>query len=160
MPPLIKHQQVITDEWTVLPLDSDLAPADKQLVPAREWAQKREQFLGMQAIGVWLESDDDLAAIVPDLARYSVIAINFPVFSDGRGYSLARTLRERYNYTGELRAIGDVLIDQLHYLQRCGFDAFALRADLDPETALGALTPFSEAYQAASDQPVPLFRRR
>jgi uncharacterized protein (DUF934 family) len=86
--------------------------------------------------------------------------VRFASFTDGRGYSLARMLRERYGYRGELRAIGDVLRDQIYYLSRCGFDAFALRADQKPEQALAALDDFSEAYQTSVDRPHPLFRRR
>ena len=86
--------------------------------------------------------------------------VNFPQFTDGRGYSIARLLRERYGWRGELRAIGDVLRDQLFYLSRCGFDAFALRDDQDPHAALTAFDDFSEAYQASVERPQPLFRRR
>lgn len=81
-------------------------------------------------------------------------------FTDGRNYSNARLLRDRYGYKGELRAIGDVLRDQLFYLHRCGFDAYALRADKDPYEALESLKDFSVTYQAATDEPLPLFRRR
>lgn len=90
----------------------------------------------------------------------SVIALNFPAFTDGRHCSSAYLLRNRYGYKGELRAIGDVLRDQLFSYQRVGFDAFALRADKDPVDALKAFEEFSEVYQASTDQPLPLFRRR
>jgi uncharacterized protein (DUF934 family) len=86
--------------------------------------------------------------------------VNFPKFADGRGYSTARLLRERYGYHGEIRAIGDVLHDQLFFMKRCGFDAYAVRADKDIEAALAGFDDFSDAYQAAVDQPQPLFRRR
>ena len=76
-------------------------------------------------------------------------------FTDGRGYALARLLRERYGYRGKLRAIGEVPRDQLHYLARRGFDAFALGAEQDPERALAALGEFSVAYQAAAEPPKP-----
>ena len=86
--------------------------------------------------------------------------MNFPKFTDGRGYSTARLLRERYGYTGELRAIGDVLHDQLFYMARCGFDAFALKDGKDVAKAVNAFETFMTPYQAAVDQPQPLFRRR
>jgi uncharacterized protein (DUF934 family) len=86
--------------------------------------------------------------------------VHFPTFTDGRGYSTARLLRERYGYRGELRAVGDVLRDQLFYLSRVGFDAFALRQDQDAEGALASLADFSESYQASVERPQPLFRRR
>ena len=86
--------------------------------------------------------------------------MNFPKFTDGRGYSSARLLRDRYSFRGEIRAIGDVLQDQLFYMKRCGIDAYALREDKDIVAALASLRDFSETYQAAVDQPQPLFRRR
>ncbi len=97
--------------------------------------------------GVCLQPDDDFDALLPDLPRLALIAVNFPVFTDGRGYSIARLLRERHGYRGELRAIGDVLRDQLYFLHRCGFDAFALRADQDAEQALQAFGDYSVSYQ-------------
>jgi phosphoadenosine phosphosulfate reductase len=94
------------------------------------------------------------------LERLPVIGVNFPKFTDGRSYSSARLLRERYRYHGEIRALGDVLQDQLFYMRRCGIDAYALRADKDIDKALAGLAVFSDTYQAAVDQPQPLFRRR
>lgn len=116
--------------------------------------------LPRQFAGVWLDSHEDVEAIAGDLEHFAVIGVNFPKFTDGRGYSTARLLRDRYAYRGEIRAIGDVLQDQLFYMKRCGFDAFALREDKDIEAALSGLNVFSETYQAAVDQPQPLFRRR
>ena len=86
--------------------------------------------------------------------------MKFPKVADGRGYSTARLLRARHGFRGELRAIGEVLRDQLPLMERCGFDAYALRADQDANDALLAFNDFSEAYQASVTQPVPLFRRR
>jgi uncharacterized protein (DUF934 family) len=111
--------------------------------------------------GVWLDSDEGPEALAGDIDRFAVmIGVNFPKFTDGRSYSSARLLRERYGYGGEIRALGDVLQDQLFYMQRCGIDAYALRADKDIEKALAGLSVFSETYQAAVDQPQPLFHRR
>ena len=107
-----------------------------------------------------VQGDDDPQALAADLERIPLVAIQFARFNDGRGYSIARLLRQRYGYRGELRAIGDVLRDQLFYMKRVGFDAFALRADQDVDAALHAFADFSETYQAAVDQPLPLFRRR
>ena len=109
---------------------------------------------------MWLDSHHDSATLADVLPRVALIAINFPKFTDGRGYSIASTLRSRFGYRGELRAIGDVLQDQLFYLQRVGFNAFALRADKDIDSAVKSLGDFSETYQGAVDQPLPLFRRR
>jgi uncharacterized protein (DUF934 family) len=107
-----------------------------------------------------LQPADDPAAFAHRLAGVSAIAINFPKFSDGRGYSIARLLRERYGYKGELRAIGEVARDHLHAMAQCGFDAFELREGEDPQQALAAFSDFSDTYQATVAQPQPLFRRR
>lgn len=110
------------------------------------------------ALGVCLSPTDDPVALVPHLQTVPLIAIDFPVFTDGRGYSIASTLRNRCGYRSDLRAIGDVLIDQLFYLRRVGFSSFALRADQDRDKAVKALRTFSHAYQGAADQPLPAFR--
>nr|WP_252971485.1 DUF934 domain-containing protein [Marinobacter sp. DS40M8] len=98
-----------------------------------------------------------LAGVVNELP---VIAVNFPKFSDGRGYSIARLLRERLSYRNELRAVGDVLLDQLQFMKRCGFDTYVLRADKDINKAARCLNFFTQGYQAATDTDEPLFRRR
>lgn len=110
--------------------------------------------------GVWLAPTDDPDALSPHLHNVPLIAIDFPLFTDGRGYSIASTLRNRDRFTGDLRAIGDVLIDQLFFLRRVGFSSFALRADQDRGLAVKALQTFSDAYQGAADQTLPAFRRR
>ena len=88
-----------------------------------------------------------------------LIAVDFPNFADGRGYSIAYQLRARQGFEGELRAIGDVLRDQLFYMQRVGFNAFATRPDRSIDDALKGLTDFSDTYQTSWDQKTPLFRR-
>jgi uncharacterized protein (DUF934 family) len=113
-----------------------------------------------QAIGVWLDSHEDPEALADDLDRLSLVAVNFPKFTDGRGYSIARLLRERYHYQGEIRAIGDVLQDQLFYMQRCGIDAYALRADKDIEKALAGLPYSAKPTRRRPTSREPLFRRR
>jgi uncharacterized protein (DUF934 family) len=163
MAQLIKNRAVIQDNWQLLERESigKLPFSGDVIVPLDLWMSERDTLsFRLGRIGVWLETDADPAAIAPDLARFDVIAVRFASATDGRGYSLARLLRERHGYRGELRAIGDVLRDQLFYLSRCGFDAFALRADQNPGQALSAFDDFSEAYQASVEQPVPLFRRR
>ena len=105
-----------------------------------------------------LEPTDDPASI--SLEGVDRVEVNFPKFSDGRGYSIARLLRERYGYRGELRAVGHITRDLLFYLESCGFDAFELRAGEDPHEALASFEDFTEAYQASVARPQPLFRRR
>ncbi|HTN27239.1 MAG TPA: DUF934 domain-containing protein [Burkholderiales bacterium] len=110
--------------------------------------------------GVVLEPNEDPAALAASIEHLALVAVRFPKFGDGRGYSIARLLRERYGYRGELRAVGDVLRDQLLFMKRSGFDSFSLREDQDPDEALCAFGELSEQYQASSTQPQPLFRRR
>jgi len=107
-----------------------------------------------------LEPGDDPAAHAERFSGLNVVAINFPKYGDGRGYSIARLLRERYGYKGELRAVGVVARDHLQRMAQCGFDSFLLREGEDAQAALAAFDELSEAYQASAAQPVPLFRRR
>ncbi|MEO8010996.1 MAG: DUF934 domain-containing protein [Dokdonella sp.] len=136
-------------------------PDTPVILPLAVWLARRNEILARNIpFGVWLDSSEGPEAIAGDLEHFAVIGVNFPKFTDGRSYSSARLLRERYSYRGEIRAIGDVLQDQLFYMKRCGIDAYALREDKDIEAALASLRDFSETYQAAVDQPQPLFRRR
>jgi uncharacterized protein (DUF934 family) len=107
-----------------------------------------------------LEPTDDPASVADRLGRVARVEVNFPKFGDGRGYSIARLLRERYGYKGELRAVGEVVRDHLYYMESCGFDAFLLREGEDPVEALTGFEDFSESYQASVTKPLPLFRRR
>lgn len=135
-------------------------PEQPALIPADLWLAGKEHFEDRDDIGVWLDSHDEpeiLAGVVNELP---VIAVNFPKFSDGRGYSIARLLRERLSYRNELRAVGDVLLDQLQFMKRCGFDTYVLRADKDINKAARCLNFFTQGYQAATDTDEPLFRRR
>src|SRR5699024_2653247 len=121
-----------------------LAPHGRLIAPLDEWQASAKGA----DIAPWLASGVELTVeLAAELASAPLIAIDFPVFTDGRGYSTARLLRERYGYQGEMRAVGDVLIDQLFYLSRCGFDAFSLREDQSIDDALRALKTFSRSYQ-------------
>ena len=164
---IIKNGSIVDDAWTILKLaegetpESAALPEQNAIVPLPVWQARKDELIRRgQPVGVWLDSHEGPEAIAADLDRFSVVAVNFPKFADGRGYSTARLLRERYGYGGEIRAIGDVLHDQLFFMRRCGIDAYAVRADKDIEAALAGLSTFSETYQAAVDQPQPLFRRR
>ena len=164
---IIKNGQVIDDTWLVLKLaegetpEAITLPDAPTLLPLAVWLARKDEILARrQPVGIWLESNEGPESIANDLKHFTIIGVNFPKFADGRGYSTARLLRERFAYSGEIRALGDVLRDQLFLLRRCGFDAFAVRQDKDIEAALAGLTAFSESYQTAVDQPQPLFRRR
>ncbi len=161
MPKLIKQSVIVENVWQKLDTDfSDNIDDKAVLVPLDRFLENPDLVIGNAQAGVWLESDQGPEKLEPFIEQLALIAINFPKFADGRGYSYARILRDRFNYQGELRAIGDVLHDQLFYLKRCGFDSFAVREDKDIEVAIAGLTDFSETYQGATDQPQPLFRRR
>jgi uncharacterized protein (DUF934 family) len=107
-----------------------------------------------------LEPADDPAAFADRLASAARVEVSFPKFGDGRGYSIARLLRERHGYRGELRAVGAVTRDNLQLLEQCGFDAFLLREGEDPGEALAAFGEIGESYQGNALEPRPLFRRR
>jgi uncharacterized protein (DUF934 family) len=161
---IIKNDQVVDERWHLLPKDATLeglSNSDDIIVPMALWLEHGHALRARDGgLGVWLEAGDEIEEIAEDLGRFQVIALDFPVFTDGRHFSTARLLRERYGYKGEVRAIGDVLRDQLFFMKRCGFDAYAVRADRDPHEALKGLTDFTHVYQAAADEPQPLFRRR
>ncbi|MBI3146327.1 MAG: DUF934 domain-containing protein [Pseudogulbenkiania sp.] len=163
--------KVVADEWRVL-RDSETAlqlaagepdtPMMPTILPLPVWRQRRESGhqLDPATTGVWIASDDEYEDFAGELLGLPLIAVDFPSFRDGRGYSVAYLLRTRYGYCGELRAIGDVLRDQLFYMHRCGFDSFEVRADKDIQDALKGLTAYTIRYQGSVDDPVPLFRKR
>jgi uncharacterized protein (DUF934 family) len=162
MPLLTKDRTVIEDRWTLLPGTATLAEiaTAPSIVPLALWLESRDALAARTDIGVWLKPADDPDALAADVARLPLIAVEFPQFGDGRGYSTARLLRDKHGFRGELRAIGEILRDQLYYLRQCGFDTFALQAGRNVTEALAAFDDFSDNYQATVTQPDPLFRRR
>ena len=169
MASIIKNRSIVSDDWTIVRAAEDgtlpavdALPAGKIVVPLALWQAAHEALSAARSkteLGVWLAPDSEPADIAGDFDKVALLAVDFPVFNDGRGYSIARLLRERYGYKGELRAIGDVLRDQLAFMFRCGFDAYALREDKDFDDALKAFDEFSFNYQGAVNSS-PLFRRR
>ena len=158
---LIENRQLADDIWQPATLPHEVPMQAPVLVNLTDWLAQPQAWLNHTThVGVALQPADDPAQLQPWLANLSLITVNFPAFTDGRGYSTARLLRERHAYRGLLRATGDVFKDQLFYLSRVGFDSFLLREGEDAVEALGALDTFSEAYQASVDRPEPLFRRR
>jgi len=150
LPEIIRNGRVEQDDWD-----------ESALLTLAQWKLRRLQPIEAgERVGVCLEPADDPAEIASDLDRLQLVAINFPKFADGRGYSSAVLLRTRHGYRGELRAIGDVGRDQLFYLKRSGFDAFALAPHRDPHAAAASLGDFSVRYQGSVDDPLPLFRKR
>lgn len=154
MPRLIKNGCITEDTWQPLDRGAERL-ASGQIASLEQW----QPLTDKSGSAVQLEPDDSPAPLYEHLGHIELVVVNFPVFTDGRGFSYARDLRER-GYTGELRAVGHFMRDQLTYLKRCGFNAFQMANEEDLEDALTSLTDFSEHYQAAIDQPLPLFRRR
>jgi uncharacterized protein (DUF934 family) len=168
---LIKERRLQDDPWKVVTLLDGEAPFDvclpvgPLLVPVSVWKAKKADLIHREnehgiPLGIWLSPEDDPAEIAKDVDDFTVIAVHFPKFTDGRGYSIARLLRERYGYDGELRAFGDVGRDQIFLLNRVGFDSFLIGEGRNAEDALAAFDDFPEVYQAGADLPIPLFRRR
>ena len=146
MPDLIKDGRVVADDWQGV-----------MLTP--EELNESGALTRSEPVAVMLEPDQPPSMIEGDLTRLALVAIHFPVFTDGRCFSYARELRE-LGYQGEIRATGNFIRDQLHYMHRCGFTAFQFEDDSGLQDSLASLSDFSESYQASVDQPEPLFRRR
>lgn len=154
MPKLIKDGAIVEDNW--LPPNEELAaPGEDQVATLEQWLQLPDKA----GAAVQLEPGHAPTPLLEHLQDIPLVVVNFPAFMDGRGFSYGRELRER-GFTGELRAAGHFIRDQLSYLQRCGFNAFQMADESLLEDALDSLSDFSEFYQAAPDQPQPLFRRR
>jgi len=163
MPRLISRGAVIEDRWTLLPDAYALASLPARapvIVPLALWLAERAALRARGEVGVLLAPEDDPADLAADIATLPLIAVNFPQFTDGRGYSTARLLRERHRYAGELRAVGEVLHDQLHALAECGFDSFAVPDHRDAAAAVAGLADFDSVYAPTARMPLPWFRRR
>ncbi|WP_299975991.1 DUF934 domain-containing protein [uncultured Pseudoteredinibacter sp.] len=164
MPKIIKNGQVTEDSWQLLALGEDAevakadVPAGQWIVPLQLWLAQRDQLKSRSDIGVQIGIDDDIELLAEDYDSLPLLAFDFPAFMDGRGFSAAFLIRDRFAFKGELRASGAFIRDQLCYLQRCGFNAFALSEE-DLEAAKDSLSDLQEAYQASADK-APLFRRR
>ncbi|MET4694585.1 DUF934 domain-containing protein [Endozoicomonas lisbonensis] len=131
------------------------------LVPQALWQSHKEDIRPLRPRKLLhILPDDELAEIEADLSELDGIAIEFPSFLDGRGYSHARTLRDHLNYRKEIRAVGDVLVDQLFFMKRCGFSSFVLKPGQNPDAAVKALNTFRFSYQQGSDSQKPLHRIR
>ena len=168
MAQLISNKAVAVDTWKTLEPgagetpESIVVPAGDIIFPLAVWQARKDEIISThKRIGLLLQPDDRVEDIAGDIDYFIVIAVNFPKFVDGRGYSSASLLRQRYHYQGELRAVGDVLHDQLFYMQRVGFDAYALKGDKNAIYAIEhGFSTFSANYQTSTSQPQPYFRRR
>jgi uncharacterized protein (DUF934 family) len=156
---IIRNRALVDDDFAHVPDGAELPDGKPIVTLARYRAATAELLARYPELGVRIPSDK-LPSDIPDLARLALIAIEFPRFSDGRGYSVARMLRDRHGFKGELRAVGWVLRDNLLYMDRCGINAFELKPGKPLESALEAFREFSVTYQAAADEKRPIYRRR
>ena len=159
---LLKDDELYPDHSIVWQADTVIAEdVQELLIPQVLWQAYKEdiRLLSLRKL-LYVLPDDELTDIESDLSEFNGIAIQFPGFLDGRGYSHARTLRDHLNFRGEIRAVGDVLVDQLFFMKRCGFSSFALKSGQNPDTAVKALSIFQLSYQEGSDLRKPLHRIR
>ena len=161
---IIKNCKIIEDAWQLLREPEQPLPPGDLIVPL-DWLLEHDADNGngtkRNGKTAPLINGDHLPQQVEKLLpEIPLLAVDFPQFTDGRCYSIARIIRERYSYKGEIRAVGDVLQDQLFFMHRCGIDAFALREDRDFESALAAFSEFSVLYQPAADGAPPIYRYR
>ncbi len=163
MPLLIDRKPVDNDSWQLVEEAEALAQAMARggdlLLPLALYLEQREALAGYGGrLGLRINGDDDLAPLLAALEVFSLVAIEFPAFRDGRGFSLARILR-RAGFAGELRAVGGFARDQLGYLQRCGFNAFEITGAYSSADALRALNEISVHYQGCADDPRPIYQQ-
>ena len=155
-----KNGQFVEDSYLYVGAEDAIPDTDKIIVALEKFLDCTEVLLARQdSWGVRLNVDSEPTDLVPWMDRISLVEVEFPKFSDGRGFSIAQLLRRRLGYQGELRAVGDVGLDQVGYLRRSGFDAFDLK-NHDVEAVNHALGAFSNVYQPAADQSSPIFRKR
>lgn len=158
MPKLIKNGEIVDNTYNWLQ-DAEQTVTQDSIVAAQKWLSEKET-IGNVA-GIWLEAGDGVEFLQDvNLSQFNIIGVHFPAFTDGRGFSYARLLRERLNYQGEIRALGHFIPDQLGYLLRVGFNSFQFSEEVDLEKALDLHKPFSIAYQGDVADPRPLFLRR
>ena len=166
MATIIRDRQLVEDDWQKLDDAAPLPVSGKVIVSWPRWQADKAALKARGDIGVAITGTLDAAELKDDLPALALVAVNFPFIQpkpeggrtfDGRGYSQARALRERYGFKGEIRATGDVFRDAMYYMGRCGVNAFEVK---NPADALNAFKDFSFGYQGAADDPTPIFRRR
>ena len=151
--------RIVADRWTLFEDGAAWNGEAFALIPLATALAQADRVRAAAPVGIWLAPDDEPEQAVPLFGSIELIAVQFPKFGDGRGFSTAALLRSRHGWRGDLRAVGDVLRDHLFFMKRVGFDSFALRADRSVEEAVASLSDFSDSYQGSVDQPLPAFRR-
>jgi uncharacterized protein (DUF934 family) len=159
---LIKNGELATSSFVDVSAAEAIPPAGPVIVSLEQWQAHRDDLLKRGTpLGIKMHSDQPPELIAPDLQHFAVVALEFPKFRDGRAYSYARLLRERYKFTGELRAVGEVLLEQLFFMLRTGFDAFDVQGADPLKDYRTALADFSVWYQPAADgRPTAMQLRR
>jgi uncharacterized protein (DUF934 family) len=158
---LLKGGEIVEDPWTFV-IDEDEVPATGAVVVSLEqWQANRDALSARKdPLGIQLSSDQSPAEIADDLSSFKLCALDFPAFKDGRSYSHARLLRERYGFQGEVRAVGDVLMEQLHFMQRSGFDAYQIESETAVEEWKTVQADMDVFYQPTADGRTTAMQRR
>jgi len=156
---LLRDRQIVIDEWLYVAEAAADASAPL-IVTFDQWKMEPDTWMARGSpLGVVLSSAHKVEELAPDLEHFSLVAAEFSGPGEGRGYTQARLLRERWNFKGELRATGHVRTDQVFFMARCGFNSFEL-PDTDFDAALAAFSTFSAAYQPSNDLGLALKLRR
>jgi uncharacterized protein (DUF934 family) len=158
---ILKHGALQPNEWLTVADDQALPDGKPVVVTLDRWLKEGDTLSGRNApLGLKLRSDQSPVAVADDLDRFGLIVLEFPKFTDGRGYSQARILRQRLGYAGELRATGNVLRDQYLFMDRCGIDSIEIADETKAGGYLDSLGEFSIWYQPAADQRPTVLARR
>jgi uncharacterized protein (DUF934 family) len=153
----LRFGQHMLREWVYA--EGDLPGSGAVVVPLAQVTEALAKN-SLEAVGVRILPGEDVRTLKDHLPRLALIELAFPGYRDGRNYSSARILRDQLGFTGEIKAIGDVLADQLHFMRRCGVDTLELHPSVQPETAKRALERYDHVYQAASDARTPVWKQR
>ena len=161
---VIKETLISDDQWQLVDVaEEDFKPASgsSYVLPLEQWQRAAPDFAGFDAVpGVWLEADIELEPVAEVITQVPLVAVRFPNFTDGSGFSTGSLIREVFAFRGELRAFGSLLSDQLGYLRRCGYDSVALPEDQDIDTAIEQFKAVTVSYQGDVLRPTTPFRRR
>lgn len=158
---IIVDKAIVNDTWTSVPDDAPVPEYGEVVVSFERWSVEKDSLKKRRdPVGLIMNGEQDVRSLADDLDGLSLVALEFPKFADGRCYSHARILRDQLGFKGQIRAVGDVLRDQIFYMHRVGFDAFEVSETQAIDDVVQGLSDFSVAYQAAADVQTPLYRRR
>lgn len=159
--PLLKSGEIVEDTWLHVDDEQSVPALGDVVVSPERWFEETEILRSRQGkLGIRLRNDQSPAQVADDLDAFDVFVLEFPKYTDGRAYSAARLLRDRYGFKGEVRATGDVLIDQYGMMQRCGFNAFEIGNDADVSAWQAAAARISAHYQPSADGVAAIWSKR